>query len=207
MRSLLIGLTGGIGTGKSRAADLLRALGAAVECSDVIVRELQAPGGAALERIRREFGDEYLTPAGELDRAKLGALVFHDASARQRLNDIVHPLVTAELQRRAAAHKAAGVRVVVVDIPLLLEGRKAGTGAGAVLPFDAIVVVWAREDQQVERVMARDKLTREAALARVRSQLPIEEKRSFPGVIAVDNSGDWEKAEEQIRELWAGWTR
>jgi dephospho-CoA kinase len=201
----LIGLTGGIGTGKSRAADLLRSLGAAVECSDVIVRELQAPGGPALERIRREFGDDYLTPGGELDRARLGALVFNDPGARRRLNDIVHPLVTAELQRRAAAHRAAGVRVVVVDIPLLLEGRTAGTGAGAVLPFDAIVVVWAREEQQVERVMARDGLTREAALARVRAQLPIEEKRSFPGVIAIDNSGDWSAAEKQIRELWARW--
>jgi dephospho-CoA kinase len=206
MRSLLIGLTGGIGTGKSRVADLLRELGAAVECSDLIVRELQAPGGAALEGIRRAFGDGYLTASGELDRARLGALVFQDPEARARLNAIVHPLVTAELQRRADAHKAAGVRVVVVDIPLLLEGRKAGTGAGAVLPFDEIVVVYAREEQQVERVMARDRLAREAALARVRSQLPIEEKRAFPGVIAIDNSGDWEDAEKQVRELWARWT-
>ena len=205
MRSLLIGLTGGIGTGKSRVADLLRELGAAVECSDQIVRELQAPGGAALEGIRRTFGEQYLTPAGELDRAKLGALIFNDAEARARLNAIVHPLVTGELQRRADAHKAAGVRVVVVDIPLLLEGRKAGTGAGAVLPFDAIVVVCAREEQQVERVMARDKLARDAALARVRSQMPIEEKRAFAGVIAIDNSGDWADAEKQVRELWARW--
>jgi hypothetical protein len=81
MRSLLIGLTGGIGTGKSRVADLLRALGAAVECSDLIVRELQAPGGAALEGIRRTFGDEYLTPAGELDRAKLGLNLLHALGA------------------------------------------------------------------------------------------------------------------------------
>lgn len=204
--SVLIGLTGGIGTGKSRVAELLRALGAAVECSDLIVRELQAPGGAALEDIRREFGDEYLTADGLLDRAKLGALVFNDATARARLNAIVHPLVTAELERRAAAHKAAGARVVVVDIPLLLEGRKAGTGAGAVLPFDEIAVVYASEEQQVERVMARDHLARDAALARVRSQLPIEEKRSFPGVIAIDNSGSWETAEKQIRELWSLWT-
>jgi len=207
MRSLLIGLTGGIGTGKSRAAELLKKLGAVLEDSDLIVRELQAPGGAALEEIRRAFGADYLTPDGALDRAKLGALVFNDAQARARLNGIMLPLVTAELQRRAQAHKAAGARVVVLDIPLLLEGRKAGTGAGAVLPFDVIVVVWAREEQQVERVMARDKLSSEAALARVRSQLPIDEKRSYPGVIAIDNSGDWEKAEKQLRDLWAGWSR
>jgi dephospho-CoA kinase len=206
MRSLLVGLTGGIGTGKSRVADLLRALGAAVECSDQIVRELQAPGGAALERIRREFGDEYVTAEGALDRAKLGALVFNDPAARQRLNAIVHPLVTAELERRAAAHKAAGARVVVVDIPLLLEGRKAGTGAGALLPFDEIVVVYAREDQQVARVMARDRLDRDAALARVRSQMSIEEKSAFPGVIVIDNTGDWDVAEKQVRELWSRWT-
>jgi dephospho-CoA kinase len=205
MGSLLIGLTGGIGTGKSRVADLLRELGAVVECSDLIVRELQAPGGAGLEGIRRAFGDEYLTASGELDRPRLGALVFNDAQARARLNGIMLPLVTAELQRRAQAHKAAGARVVVLDIPLLLEGRKSGTGAGAVLPFDEIVVVYAREEQQVERVMARDKLARDAALARVRSQLPIEEKRAFPGVIAIDNSGDWETAEKQVRELWAAW--
>jgi dephospho-CoA kinase len=207
MRSLLIGLTGGIGTGKSRAAELLRKLGAVVEDSDLIVRELQAPGGAGLEGIRREFGAQYLTEDGALDRPKLGALVFNDASARARLNAIIHPLVTAELERRVEQHRKAGVRVIVVDIPLLLEGRKAGTGAGAVLPFDEIVLIYATEVQQVERVMARDKLPRDAALARVRSQMPIEEKRAFPGVISVDNSRAWDSAEKQIRELWARWNR
>ena len=205
MRSLLIGLTGGIGTGKSRVADLLRGLGATVECSDLIVRELQSPGGPALEGIRRAFGDEYLTASGELDRAKLGELVFNDPEARAELSAIMRPLVTAELQRRAARHRVECARRVVVDVPLLLEGRKAGTGAGAVLPFDEIVVVHAREEQQVDRVMARDKLSRDATLARVRSQMSIEEKRAFPGVIAIDNSGDWADTEKQVRELWARW--
>lgn len=204
--SILIGLTGGIGSGKSRVADLLRALGAALECSDLIVRELQAPGGAGLAAIVETFGRAYLTPEGELDRAKLGKLVFADAGARTRLNLLIHPLVTRETQARVAAHRARGVPVIVVDIPLLLEGKKAGVGSGAVLPFDLIAVVYATEAHQLERVMARDELPREDALARMRAQLPIEEKRALADVV-IDNTGPWEDTEKQVRELYAGWLR
>jgi dephospho-CoA kinase len=202
--SILIGLTGGIGTGKSRVSELLRRLGAAVECSDVIVRELQAPGGAGLAAIVETFGRDYLTPEGELDRAKLGKLVFADAGARMKLNLLIHPLVTRETQARVAAHRARGVPVIVVDIPLLLEGRKAGVGSGAILPFDLIAVVYATEEHQLERVMARDGLSREDALARMRAQLPIEEKRALADVV-IDNSGPWEDTEKQVRELYASW--
>jgi len=205
MSGLLIGLTGGIGTGKSRVSDLLAELGAAVECSDLIVRELQRPGGDGLEAIRAEFGDAYLTVEGELDRPKLGALVFEDAEARTRLNGLIHPLVMRELRDRSAAHLARGIQVAVVDIPLLLEGRKAGHGSGAELPFDEIVVVYATEDQQLQRVMARDGLDEAAARARIGAQMSIEEKRRFPGVVVVDNTGDWAKTEARVRELYAGW--
>ena len=123
---VLIGLTGGIGTGKSRVADLLRALGAAVECSDAIVRELQAPGGAGLVAIVAAFGREYLTPEGELDRPKLGKLVFNDPGARVRLNLLIHPLVTRETQREDRSAPRARRAVIVADIPLLLEGRQGG---------------------------------------------------------------------------------
>ena len=204
--SVLIGLTGGIGTGKSRVAELLRALGAAVECSDLIVRELQAPGGAGLAAIVEAFGPEYLTPEGELDRGKLGKLVFNDPSARGRLNLLIHPLVTRETQARIAAHRARGVAVIVADIPLLLEGKQAGIGSGAVLPFDWIVLVYATEEQQLARVMARDKLSHEDALARIRSQLPIEQKRALADVV-VDNTGDWEATEKQVRELYDDWVK
>ncbi len=202
--SLLIGLTGGIGTGKSRVADLLRALGAAVECSDAIVRELQARGGAGLAAIVEAFGPEYLTLEGELDRPKLGKLVFNDPGARTRLNLLIHPLVTRETQKRIAEHRANGVAVIVADIPLLLEGKQAGIGSGAILPFDLIVLVYATEEQQLARVMARDKLSREDALARIRSQLPIEQKRALADLV-IDNSGSWEAAEKQVREHYAGW--
>ena len=200
-RSLVVGLTGGIGTGKSRVTDLLHQLGAAVECSDVIVRELQAPGGQALEHIALAFGRDYLTPRGELDRAKLGALVFHDPSARRKLNDIIHPLVFAELRRRLEAHRKAGVPVIVLDIPLLHEGHRAGRGSGAALPFDLVVTVYARPETQLARVMARDKLGQEHALARIRSQMPIDEKRKL-GDVVIENDGDWSETEAQVRALY-----
>lgn len=204
--ALLIGLTGGIGTGKSKVADLLERLGAAVDCSDKIVRELQAPGGPGLRAIVESFGPEYLTASGELDRAKLGKLVFEDRDARLRLNLLIHPLVTAEHQRRVAAHRARGVTVIVADIPLLLEGKKAGVGTGAILPFDLIVLVYAPEAKQLERVVARDRLTPEDARARIQSQLSIEEKRALADVV-IDNSGSWEVTEKQVRELYASWVK
>jgi dephospho-CoA kinase len=203
----VVGLTGGIGTGKTRVADLLRELGAAVECSDLIVRELQAPGGEGLARIVEIFGEEYLLPSGELNREKLGELVFKSPEARRTLGPgIIHPLVYQQLSSRLAAHRQAGQPVIVLDIPLLLEGRKAGTGSGAGIPFDVVAVVYANEPTQVERVIARDGLDREAALARVRSQMPIEEKREMADAL-IDNSEAWDAAEKRVRELYADWAR
>jgi dephospho-CoA kinase len=203
--TLVVGLTGGIGTGKSRVVELLARLGAAIVDSDRIVRELQQPGGAALARIAETFGREYLLPDGNLDRAKLGKLVFDHPAERLKLNAIMLPAVTAELRARMERLRAAGERVIVLDIPLLLEGRKSGTGAGAVLPFDVVVVVYADEETQVRRVMERDKLSRPDARARVGSQLPIEEKRRMADVV-IDNSGDWDATEKRVRELFAQWT-
>ena len=204
--SLLVGLTGGIGSGKSKVAGLLEELGAAVDCSDKIVRELQSPGGPGLRAIVDAFGAEYLTVAGELDRPKLGKLVFEDAAARLRLNLLIHPLVTAEHQRRAAEHRTRGVAVIVADIPLLLEGKKAGRGTGAVLPFDVIALVYAREEQQLERVVARDGLAPQDARARIASQLPIEEKRALADVV-IDNSGAWHDTARRVRELYEEWVK
>lgn len=205
MTSCVVGLTGGIGSGKTRVADLLRELGSAVECSDLIVRELQAPGGVVLEAIAETFGREFVLPSGELDREKLGAHVFNDDEARLKLGSLIHPNVYLELNRRMEEHKRAGVGVIVLDIPLLLEGKRTGKGSGARLPFDVIAVVYADEAAQLERVMARDQLDKDAALARIRSQLPIEEKRALADVV-IDNSGDWEVTAKQVRELYETWS-
>ncbi len=202
--SVVVGLTGGIGTGKTRVAELLRELGAAVECSDLIVRELQQPGGEVLAAIVAEFGAEMRLPSGELDRAKLGERVFNDDPARQRLGDLIHPAVYRELLRRMEAHRAAGLPVIVLDIPLLLEGRRSGRGSGARLPFDVIVVVYADEATQLERVQARDGLSRDEVLARIGSQVPIEEKRAMADLV-IDNGADWATTEKQVRQLYERW--
>jgi dephospho-CoA kinase len=204
--TLVVGLTGGIGTGKSRVVELLARLGAAIVDSDRIVRELQQAGSPALARIAETFGSEYLLPDGNLDRAKLGKLVFDHPAERAKLNAIMLPAVTVRLRERLEELRAAGERVIVLDIPLLLEGRKSGSGAGAVLPFDVVVVVYADEETQVRRVMERDSLSREDALARVRAQLSIEEKRRMADVV-IDNRGDWDSTEKRVRELFAGWAR
>ena len=204
MSSVVIGLTGGIGTGKTRVSDLLRELGAAVVCSDEIVRQLQAPGGEILERISEVFGTDYLLATGELDRAKLGALVFNDPDERQRLNSIVHPAVGRETTRQLALHRAAELPVIVLDIPLLFEVRRPGTPAAH--PTDFVVLVYAPEEIQRARVVARDKLDPDEATARIRAQIPIEEKRELADVV-IENSGDWDTTEKQVRELYEQWVR
>ena len=204
LRSLTIGLTGGIGTGKSRVAELLRKLGAAVECSDQIVHELQAPGGAVLGRIAAVLGAEFVLSDGQLDRAALGALVFRDPEARRKLGEIIHPEVYRELKSRLDRHRSAGEPIVVLDIPLLLEGRRAGRGSGAELPFDRIVMVYADPASQLERIMSRDGLSRDAAQARIDAQMPVGEKRAMADVV-IENTGEWADTERQVREQYELW--
>jgi len=200
--SLVIGLTGGIGTGKTRVSDLLAECGAAIVCSDRIVRELQEPGGEVLELIVKAFGDEMRRPSGELDRARLGELVFNDEARRRELNAIVHPAVGRETARQLAAHRDAGVPVIVLDIPLLYEVRRPGTKAAH--PTDFVVVVYAPAELQLKRVLERDELDESEARARIASQIPIEEKRELADVV-IDNSGEWQDTERQVRELYDEW--
>ena len=198
--SVTIGLSGGIGTGKSTVARLLAAQGAVVIDADTMVHELQSRGSPLLAEIAAEFGPGVLDAEGGLDRAALGARVFRDPEARRRLEAIVHPKVGAEFARRIAAARASGARVLVLDIPLLFEGRRAGTGSAALMKFDATVLVYAPEKLQIERQMARDGCTREEAVHRVRAQLPIEEKKALADYV-IDNSGSLEETERQVREL------
>jgi dephospho-CoA kinase len=197
----VIGLSGGIATGKSTVARLLEKLGAVVIDADAIVHELQAPGAPMLAEIAAAFGAELIGPDGVLDRARLGEIVFRDVEARRRLGLIVHPKVGAEMARRLAESRAAGVKLVVLDIPLLFEGRKAGTGSAALLGMDATVLVYAPEALQVERQVAREGYSRDEALRRVRAQMPIEEKRALADHV-IDNSGSLAETERQVRELY-----
>ena len=153
---MLLGLTGGIGSGKSTVAGLLAARGAAVIDADAISRATTAPGGAALPAIALEFGPHLIGADGALDRAAMRQQVFDDESARRRLEAIIHPLVAAETDRQARQAQAAGSPMLVFDVPLLVE-----SGPRWRARVDRVLVVDCDPATQIERVMARNGLPRE----------------------------------------------
>jgi len=187
-----IGLTGGIAAGKSSVAARLRELGALIIDADAIVRELQEPGGAALEGIVEAFGQGMLTADGRLDRAALGALVFGDEAARGRLNAIVHPLVREEAARRIAAAPAG--TVIVEDIPLLVETGQAGR-------FDRVLVVQAPLEERVRRMVSERGMRREDALERISAQAS-DEERAAAATDLMDNSGSREELLRAVDRFW-----
>jgi dephospho-CoA kinase len=197
----VIGLTGGIGTGKSTVAAMLEKRGAVLIDSDAIVRELQSAGAPLLDEIAAAFGPEVILPDGSLDRERLGDIVFRDPEARQRLNAIVHPAVGRESARRLAEARAAGARLVVLDIPLLFETRAHGTASGANRGVELVVLVYAPRALQIERQLARNAYGRDEAERRVDAQLSIEEKRARADRV-IDNSGDLEETERQVEALY-----
>lgn len=203
--ALVVGLTGGIGCGKSTVAGMFAALGATRIDADAIVHELQAPGRPMLRRIAEAFGEHLIGADGALDRARLAAIVFRDPAARKRLNDIVHPQVGAEVVRRVRAALDAGDALLVVEIPLLFEGRRAGTGTAALMRFDATVLVAASEETQVARQVARDGASREDALARIRAQMPLAEKRELADYV-IENDGSLEETRRQVRDVFRALT-
>ena len=155
MRDVLrLGLTGGIGSGKSTVAGLLAGHGAAVIDADAISRQTTAPGGAAITAIRQAFGPGLITAEGALDRERMRALVFGDATARLRLEQIIHPLVGQETQRQADAATRAGARCIVYDIPLLVESGRWRS------QLDRVLVVDCHPETQIARVMQRSQLSR-----------------------------------------------
>lgn len=196
----VVGLTGGIGSGKSTVAQILRSLGAVVIDADAIVHELQAPGSPLLAEMVDAFGPGIVGADGALDREALGRIVFADSAHRARLSALVHPRVGVEMARRLAEARARGAGLVVLDVPLLLESRAAGR-AGAV-PYEAVIVVWAPEAVQLERQMRRDGRARDEALRRIRAQMPLDEKRRLAEYV-IDNSGSREETERQVRSLYA----
>jgi dephospho-CoA kinase len=192
---LVVGLTGGIGSGKSTVSSLLAARGAVIIDADAIVRELQAPGGEAYVAIVDRFGPGVVAVDGTLDRPALAALVFSDEAARADLNKLTHPLVGREMATRMAA-QASTDNVVVLDIPLLAE-----RGRGA-YPVAGVIVVDCPVDVAVARLVAHREFTEEDARARVAAQISREERRAIADVV-VDNSGSLADLEAQLDDVWA----
>lgn len=192
---LRVGLTGGIASGKSTVARIFRELGAQVLDADRIARELVPTGSALLSRISRAFGAEVLRPDGSLNRQALGAIVFADMAKRRVLEGILHPLILDEIDRRIATLEKSDPRgVAIVEATLIYElGREA--------EFDAIVVVWAQQEQQRRRLMQRDNLSAEQADRRIEAQLPLEEKRRRAWFV-VDNSQDQDACRKDAERVY-----
>jgi dephospho-CoA kinase len=196
----ILGLSGGIGSGKTTVTRILEELGATTIDADAIVHEQQAAGQPMLKEIAAAFGDEVIARDGTLDREALGAIVFRDQKARTRLGSIVHPPVIAEMMQRAKKAVEAEAPLVVLDIPLLFEGRVNGRGSGALMNFDETLCVWVSRAVQIERTMARDGCTLEEAERRIAAQLPIDEKREMADHV-IDNSGTLEETRAQVAAL------
>lgn len=191
----VVGLTGGIGTGKSTVSRMLRELGAAIVDADQLAREAVAKGSPALAEIAARFGPSVLLPDGTLDRAALGARVFRDEVERRALNAIVHPRVAALSAERISRHVAEGAKVVVYDVPLLYENN-----LDRMLP--EVVVVTAPPEVQRSRLASRDGLSPEEVEARIAAQMPLAEKAKRAQHV-IDNGGPIEATLAQVRALWA----
>ncbi len=190
----VIGLTGGIGSGKSEAAKYLKELGAAHLDADGISRALTGPDGAALPEIRRVFGDAMFDPDGALDRAGLGRLVFGNEPARRALEAIIHPLVQREMLERMDAAAQAGADVVILDVPLLFE-----TGMDALC--DETWALYVDREAQIARVVARDGLSPEEAEARIDSQLSAE-ARNARATHAINTDQPIERTRAELEQLY-----
>lgn len=194
---LRVGLTGGIGSGKSAVAERLAALGAVVLDGDKAARAVVEPGTPGLTRIAEAFGPEVLRADGSLDRAKLAGIVFSDGAAREKLNAITHPLIHDRLQAAEdAAVKAGGPDTIVVhDIPLLAEGQRSAE-------FAVVVVVDVPPEVQVSRLAGRG-LPADQARARMAAQATREQRLAIADIV-IDNSGTREDLDRQVAEVWAG---
>jgi dephospho-CoA kinase len=193
---LLVGLTGGIATGKSTVAAMFRALGCPVIDADVLAREVVEPGEPALADIVREFGAGVLGADGRLDRKAVAAVVFADTDRRRRLEAITHPRIRERLAGRLGALARSGFDgVVIFDAAVIIE-------SGGYRQMDRLVVVVADEATQLARLRARDGLDEQEALQRIRSQMPLAEKAKLADYV-IDNSSDCAATEAQVRRVHA----
>lgn len=190
----LIGLTGGIGSGKSSVSRMLASYGARIIDADQITHELERRGQPIWRAIYDTFGWAVLQADGEVDRKKLGHWVFSDPASRDKLNAIVHPAVRAEIRRQCQQAEASGVRVAILDVPLLIEG-------GLYRMVDEVWVVYARPEDQARRIQSRDGVGEESAWQRIGAQMPLKEKLGYADRV-IDNTGGLDRLESVVRELW-----
>jgi dephospho-CoA kinase len=191
---LVIGLTGGIGAGKTEVSKILRELGAAVINADLLGHEVYKPQTEGWREVVQQFGEGVLTAGGEVDRKKLGAIVFNDSGALKRLNAITHPRIYAMIEKEIRKLGEEGQEVAVVEAALLIE-------AGWKPLVSQVWVVTTPEEQALMRLRGRSNLSEDAARARIRSQMPQAERVKHADVV-IDNSGSLAELRDQVKRAW-----
>lgn len=190
---LWVGLTGGIATGKSAAAQILTEMGYAVVDADSLAREVVQKGSETLAKIIETFGQEYLREDGTLDRSRMGQLVFSDPRRRQTLEDIIHPAIQVLTRKRKLELEARGENLAFYDVPLLFEKDLQNQ-------FDSTVLIYVPHDLQLKRLMSRDQLTQDEAQQRIDAQTDIEDKKKLADYV-IDNSTDIPHLKAQLAHL------
>lgn len=194
---MIIGLTGSIASGKSTVANMLKELNIPIVDADLVARQVVEPGMPTLKKIEEVFGKEVITEEGTLDRPKLGSIIFHDQSKREALNEIIHPAIRQEMLRQRDEHIANGAKTVIMDIPLLFESKLQHF-------VEKILVVTVSEETQLKRLMGRNELSEEEALARIKSQLPLSLKEKEADAV-IDNNNSIEQTKEQLNTILKQW--
>ncbi|GIN91790.1 dephospho-CoA kinase [Siminovitchia terrae] len=195
--AFIVGLTGGIASGKSTVSKLLEERGFAIVDADIAARKVVEPEEKAYREIVETFGNEILLEDGSLDRARLGSIVFQNEEERKKLNGIVHPAVRKKMKDWQAEAVEAGKQTVILDIPLLYESKLTHL-------VEKTIVVFVNKETQLERLMERNAFTEEEAISRIASQMPLQEKVKMADAV-IDNNGSMEETERQLEQLIEKW--
>lgn len=195
--TMIIGLTGGIASGKSTVSEMLKTRGIPVIDADLIAREVVEVGKKAYTEIVNAFGKEILNEDLTINRARLGSIVFQNEDKREKLNSIVHPEVRLEMKRRQKQLISEGAKAVVLDIPLLFESNLKHL-------VDKVIVVYTGEKNQLERLMKRNNFSKKEALSRINAQMPLKEKVKFADAV-INNDGTLEETEQQLENILMNW--
>lgn len=194
---MIIGLTGGIATGKSTVVNMIKKIGISIVDADVIARSVVAQGEKAYEEIVSYFGNDVKDSTGEIDRKKLGSLVFSDDTKRHVLNSIVHPEIRKRIMKEISFLTSSGVSHIIIDVPLLFEANYTSI-------VDKILTIYVDEDIQLERLKKRDGFSTEESLARINAQMPLSEKVKESDAI-IDNNGQLKETYDQLVRILKEW--
>jgi dephospho-CoA kinase len=195
-RAFRLGLTGGIGSGKSTVAQCLAKLGAFVIDADAISRQLTAPGGDAIAAIASEFGSDYITPQGALNREKMRTLSFSDLAARSRLEAVLHPRIAQQIASQTEAADSANALCVVFDVPLLVESKRWRQ------QVDRTLIVDCSAETQIARVMARSGFTRDAVQAIIAAQATREQRAAAADFVLANDTISLTQLHTEVTQIW-----